>query len=148
MAFSIQRFLKFFRTSPVRRAEPPASPDPSGQRAYERYPIAFEVIVTRTGPVHENVSERCALKNVSGGGAMFISRFPKRYAPGQRLALDIFLAGTPDVRASFKTEATVVRLHDPLKHQKHTDCAETGVAVQFHQPFEFTRMDSFLGGGS
>ena len=87
------------------------------------------------------VSERSELHDVSGGGAMFISRHPEKYFLGQLLKLEIFLAGTRDVRACVKTEASVVRIHDIEEDESAQSGAKTGIAVKFHQPFEFERQD-------
>ncbi len=91
--------------------------------------------------------ERSELHDVSGGGALFISQMPEKYYPGQLLKLDIFLAGTQDVRACIKTEASVVRIHPMAPRDADAPGVKTGVAVKFHQPFEFERMDrSFFPG--
>lgn len=142
MEFSIKRFLEFFKQPPEQK--PAVTPHRQAyQRSYDRYPIEFEVIVTRKDPGRQDASERCALQDVSGGGAMFISRFPEQYRPGQLLKLDIFLAGTENVRACIKTEATVVRIHPIEKKEGKVENFGSGVAVQFHQPFEFERIDPF-----
>lgn len=146
MAFTINRFLEFFKRSPDQKPVEPPVLKPY-QRSYDRYPIEFEVIVTLKDQEGKGSGERCALKDVSGGGAMFISPFPSRYVVGQLLKMDIFLAGTQDVRACIKTEATVVRIHSIEKADERGENYRVGVAVKFHQPFEFERMDhSFLGG--
>lgn len=141
MGLTFKHLFKFFNRSSGQKHEAP--PDlKSYKRSFNRFPIEFEVIasVIEDGAHHD--SERSELHDVSGGGAMFISCLPERYYPGQLLKLDIFLAGTEDVRACIKTEASVVRIH-----QLEADGqGKSGVAVKFHKPFEFERMDSsFLG---
>ena len=88
------------------------------------------------------------LHDVSGGGAMFISRHPEKYFIGQLLKLDIFLAGTRDVRACVKTEASVVRIHGIEENESVESGAKNGIAVKFHQPFEFERLDSSFFSGN
>lgn len=113
----------------------------SYKRSFDRFPIEFEVIASVIDNDEFPDIERSELHDVSGGGAMFISRFPERYYPGQLLKLDIFLAGTEDVRACIKTEASVVRVHQLESGDQEETGAKTGIAVKFHKPFEFERMD-------
>jgi len=141
MGLFFKRLLKFFNRSSGQKHEAP--PDlKSYKRSFNRFPIEFEVIASvLDGDAHHD-TERSELHDVSGGGAMFISCWPERYYPGQLLKLDIFLTGTEDVRACIKTEASVVRIHQiEINGQKRT-----GVAVKFHKPFEFERMDSSFFG--
>jgi len=141
MDLIFKRLLKLFNRSSGQEYE--TLPDrKSYKRSFDRFPIEFEVIASVIdGDTHSN-SERSELHDVSGGGAMFISRFPKRYSPGQLLKLDIFLAGTEDVRACIKTEASVVRVHQLETNDQGKSDVKTGVAVKFHTPFEFERIDS------
>ena len=145
MEFSLKRFLEFFQQPPDQKPE--ASPlQKSSQRSYDRYPIEFEVIVTMKDQDGRNHSERGELHDVSGGGALFLSRIPEKYFPGQRLKLEIFLAGTEDVRACIKTEAAVVRIHPVGCTDGPAGDSRAGIAVQFYQPFEFERIHpSFFG---
>ncbi len=141
MDLSIKRLLKFFKRVSVQEPEVP-SDQKSYKRSFNRFPIEFEVIASAIDTAEHQDSERGELHDVSGGGAMFISRLPERYYPGQVLTLDIFLAGTEDVRACIKTEASVVRLHQiETNDPKDTD-VKTGVAVKFLKPFEFERIDN------
>lgn len=155
MTLSFKRLLNFFHRSfgtcqkslPDQGSpEKEISDQSSYKRSFDRFPIEFEVMVSSIDrDVHHN-HERSELHDVSGGGAMFISQMPEKYYPGQLLKLDIFLAGTQDVRACIKTEASVVRIH-PMASREAVPGLKTGVAVKFHQPFEFERMDrSFLPG--
>ena len=140
MNFTLKRLLQLFNWSsdqdngilPVKT---------SYKRSFDRFPIEFDVIVTVIDGTDHQDSERSELHDVSGGGAMFISRFPERYYSGQLLKLDIFLAGTEDVRACIKTEASVVRIHQLETNDLEDPGIKTGVAVKFHEPFEFERMD-------
>ena len=100
------------------------------------------MIATIIDGEEQHEGERSELHDVSGGGAMFVTRSPERYYPGQLLKLDIFLAGTDDVRACIKTEASVVRIHQLETDDRSTRQTRTGIAVKFHKPFEFERMDS------
>jgi hypothetical protein len=145
MDFSIKRLLEFFKWSPDQKPDVPPL-QKSCLRSYDRYPIEFEVIVTMKDQDGRDHRERGELHDVSGGGALFMSRIPDKYFPGQRLKLEIFLAGTEDVRACIKTEAAVVRIHPVGSTDGSAGDSRAGIAVQFYQPFEFERMDhSFFG---
>jgi hypothetical protein len=151
MEFFFKRMVTFLnRFSKKQPALSPVRPSESAtsyQRSFKRFPIEFEVLVTAVDGDVPFVSERSELHDVSGGGAMFISRHPEKYFLGQLLKLDIFLAGTRDVRACVKTEASVVRIHDIEENESAQSGAKTGIAVKFHQPFEFERQDpSFFPG--
>jgi len=140
MSFILKRFLQLFQRSSGQENE--VFPDKASyQRSFDRFPIEFEVIASVIDNVEHPDSERSELHDVSGGGAMFISRQPERYFPGQLLKLDIFLAGTEDVRACIKTEASVVRIHQLEVNDLEGSGFKSGVAVKFHKPFEFERID-------
>ena len=156
MTLNFKGLLKFFHRSfgsgqkPVSDQvlpEKEVSDQASYKRSFDRFPIEFEVMVSIIdSDVHQD-HERSELHDVSGGGALFISQMPEKYYPGQLLKLDIFLAGTQDVRACIKTEASVVRVHPLAPRDTETPDLKTGIAVKFHQPFEFERMDhSFFPG--
>lgn len=163
MTLSFKRVLKFFHRSfgfcpkplPDQGSLEPEVNDQTSyktsyKRSFNRFPIEFEVLVSLIdSDVHQD-HERSELHDVSGGGALFISQMPEKYYPGQLLKLDIFLAGTQDVRACIKTEASVVRIHPMARRDDESDeptGLRTGIAVKFHQPFEFERMDhSFFPG--
>jgi hypothetical protein len=124
---------------------PPAgeSPDreqdkPGEQRVFSRHWVSFPVIVSRPGRQDADNREKAVLRDISGGGALFISTNPENYYPGQLLKISIMLDGTEDVKARIQTEATVIRIHkeeDPEK--KHA-----AIAVQFDRSFEFERIDN------
>jgi len=141
MSFILKRFLQLFQGSPAQENE--VLPDKASyQRSFDRFPIEFEVIASVIDDdVEHPESERSELRDVSGGGAMFISRQPDKYFPGQLLKLDIFLAGTEDVRACIKTEASVVRIHHLDGVDQEGSGFKSGIAVKFHKPFEFERID-------
>ena len=144
MKFIFSRLLKFFNRSSGQEDEAPPE-QKSYKRSYDRFPIEFEVIASVIDDNEYSDSDRSELHDVSGGGAMFISSFPERYCPGQLLKLDIFLAGTEDVRACIKTEASVVRVHQIETNDPEKPDAKAGIAVKFHKSLKFERIDgSFL----
>lgn len=141
MSRTLKRFLQMFNRSPGQDTIEVLPYKTSYKRSFDRFSIEFEVIASVIDSAEHQDSERSELHDVSGGGAMFISRFPERYYPGQLLKLDIFLAGTEDVRACIKTEASVVRVHQLEADDQEESGVKTGVAVKFHKPFEFERID-------
>ncbi len=143
MDLTFKHLLKFFNRSSGQEQAAPLDGNPY-KRSFNRFSIEFEVIASVIGSEEHQDSERSELHDVSGGGAMFISRLPERYYPGQLLKLDIFLAGTEDVRACIKTEASVVRIHQIETNGQEESGVKTGIAVSFHKPFEFERIDSSL----
>ncbi len=110
------------------------------QREFDRFPIEFEVRVSFVDNNNEEIHDRAALKDVSGSGAMFITRIPTKYFLGQILTLTIFLAGTDEVSACMRGEATVVRIHQ-LKTDDGSIAKDTkGIAVKFNESFDFKRI--------
>jgi len=75
MSFLFKRFLNYFNRSSDQNNE--ALPDlKSYKRSFDRFPIEFEVIASVVDSDEHHDSERSELHDVSGGGAMFISRSP------------------------------------------------------------------------
>lgn len=113
-------------------------------REFSRHWISFPVIVSwGEGFINGTDQEKTVLKDISGGGALFVSRNPENYYPGQLLHLSIMLDGTNDVRAQIRTEATVVRIHHEDKADgPASEKQPAGIAVQFDRSFEFERIDN------
>ncbi len=146
--------LKFFRKylssgSRSRGGEdqgPPVSTDAvkqvsqSDQRDFSRHWVSFPIIVYRVGAENGDEGEQTALRDISGGGALFVSPNPEYYYPGQMLKISIMLDGVGDVRARIRTEATVIRIHHGKAPGR--SAGEAGIAVQFDRAFEFDRVDN------
>ncbi len=144
MSYTLKHFLQMFNRSSGQDINEVLPDTTSYKRSFDRFSIEFEVIVSVIDSDDHQGSERSELHDVSGGGAMFISHLPEKYYPGQLLKLDIFLAGTEDVRACIKTEASVVRVHQLEADDQEEPGVKTGIAVKFHKPFEFERIDGFI----
>ncbi len=115
----------------------------SEQRGFDRYAVSFPVIVFGRDTKGADHHEKTVLHDISGSGAMFISRSPEKYYPGQVLKISIMLDGTNEVRARIRTEATVIRIN--RNQQDNPDAAvasSVGIAVQFDRSFEFERIDN------
>ena len=118
------------------------------QRGFSRHWVSFPVIVSTQDSQgvesqYEMRHEKTVLKDISGGGALFVSENPDFYYPGQLLKISIMLDGTNDVRAQIRTEATVIRIHYGEKAGiQESDKQRAGIAVQFDRSFEFERIDN------
>ena len=136
----------------VRRIFPPGrSPelarepdeDPHGdKRSFDRYQITFPVRVSGNDAHGQPFEETTRLQDVSGSGALFLSRFPDRYHVGQELDIAIVLDAAKDVRACIRNAATVVRIHPPEAMGAAFEPGLEGIAVNFCQAFDFQRMAS------
>lgn len=147
------RFFKKYLPGRAFRNQETLPPDPldddqSGipreQRGFSRHWVSFPVIVS-TGDDFQNGAdcEKAVLKDISGGGALFVSSSPENYYPGQLLKISIMLDGTNDVKARIKTEATVIRIHYEEKAgMQAPERPAAGIAVQFDRSFEFERIDN------
>jgi len=135
----MKKFLTFFkRTFPKKQELPP--PKKTYQREFDRFPIEFEVRVSFVDNNNDEIHDRAALKDVSGSGAMFITRIPEKYFLGQILLITIFLAGTDEVSACMRGEATVVRIHQLKTDDGNISIDTKGIGVKFNEPFDFKRI--------
>ncbi len=117
-------------------------------REFPRHWVSFPVIVSwGEGVQNGSDHEKTVLKDISGGGALFVSRNPENYYPGQLLNISIMLDGTSDVRAQIRTEATVIRIHHDMKAGMQVpEKQPAGIAIQFDRSFEFERIDNHDSG--
>lgn len=119
----------------------------SEQRGFSRYPVGFPVIISGNGADSAPFEEKSRLRDVSGSGAMFLTKYPARYYPGQFLRLSILLDAPKDVQARINNEAHVVRIHPQEPASPDSSC-QTGIAVRFSCEFDFQRIDSGSSGPS
>lgn len=82
------------------------------QRDFKRYPLEFNSDVFTFSGAEKQLAERVVLKDISGGGACFVSNRPGHYAIGQQIALEICLPGTVSANARMQGQATVVWIDD------------------------------------
>ncbi len=115
--------------------------DNTDRRGFERFSMEFVVEVASKGVEEKIFNEKAVLKNISGGGAKFITRNTQRYFLGQLLDLKIYMPGTDDVKGYMKGEATVVRI-DPFD-SSGIDEKNQGIciAVEFNAWLNFERID-------
>ncbi|MCF8110089.1 MAG: PilZ domain-containing protein [Desulfobacteraceae bacterium] len=145
-----KRLSEFFKTSSsdagsrLRRKQEPAG---SEQRGFDRYSVGFPVIISGNDADSAPFEEKSRLQDVSGSGAMFLTKYPARYYPGQFLQLSILLDASKDVQARINNEANVVRIH----HQEPgfpDSSRQAGIAVSFSRAFDFQRIDPDSSGHS
>lgn len=70
---------------------------------------------------------------------MFFPCQPEKYYVGQQIEAIIYLAGTHDVQACIRSEATIVRVEGA---EENTADGSVRVAVRFDRAFDFERIDS------
>ena len=134
---AMKKFFKFLkRLIPDKQGLPQ---DKEYQRDFDRYPIEFEVSISFVDNNEEKIKDRAALSDISGSGAMIITRNPEKYYPGQILKLTIFLAGTEEVSACMHGDATVVRIHELNFDDENNNIQKKGIAVKFNESFDFKR---------
>lgn len=114
----------------------------SDQRSFDRYQIAFPVRVSGKDAKDQDFQEITQLRDVSGSGALFLSKAPQYYFPGQQLKVSILLDTAEDVRACISNKASVVRIHPPAVCEAEDGNLSQGIAVTFNHAFDFQRMAS------
>lgn len=119
----------------------------SEQRGFDRYPVSFPVLVSGSDTDLAPFEEKSRLQDVSGNGAMFITKNPALYFPGQFLRLSILLDASEDVQARISNEAHVVRI-DRQDSSSLGASRQAGIAVEFDCTFDFQRIDPGRGGFS
>ncbi|MBS3759216.1 MAG: PilZ domain-containing protein [Desulfobacterales bacterium] len=109
------------------------------KRVFRRFPAEFDVSVKFSGNVKVPDRDEGELQNISGGGAMFFPCQPEKYYAGQQIEATIYLAGTNDVKACIRTEATIVRVEGA---EEDSADRPVRVAIRFDRTFDFERIDS------
>jgi hypothetical protein len=144
-SFASKRLVQFFRKL-VSKKHTSEIDQTIYQRDFDRFPIEFEVRINFIDGDGEEIEDRAGLHDISGSGAMFVTRIPEKYYLGQELHLKIFLAGTDDVRACIKSESTVVRIQKINNESSKNPAPVIGIAVKFQKTFEFERVDKNIFG--
>jgi len=115
--------------------------DNTDRRGFERFSMEFVVEVASKDVEEKIFNEKTVLKDISGGGAKFITRNTQRYFLGQLLDLKIYLPGTDDVKGYMKGEAIVVRI-DPFDSSGIDEKNQgAGIAIEFNDWLNFERSD-------
>jgi hypothetical protein len=143
----LKRFIKFFKRFASKKQQLEIDEN-LYQRDFDRFPVKFEVQTNFIDADGEELEDRADLHDISGSGAMFLTRIPEKYYLGQTLQLKIFLAGTEDVRACIKSESSVVRMQKIYDAESNDNGPTIGIAVKFQKAFEFERVDKNVFGGN
>lgn len=114
----------------------------SERREDRRFRIDLITQVTAKSADGKTFREKTLLRNMSGGGASFITRQADRYFQGQQLNIKIDLPEIVDLKACFQGTATVSRI-EPLSDSDQQQAARRyAVAVVIAVPLQFIRKDA------
>ena len=80
------------------------------------------------------------MKDVSGGGAKFLTKKSDMYFLGQLLGITVFLPGTDEMEAHMKTKAIVIRIDPSNDSEKDNKSPEGCIAVKFETRLNFERI--------
>ena len=109
-------------------------------REFKRYAIDFMLEVSGEDTAGNKYKDKALLVNVSGEGAMFITRLADKYFLDQFLELTICLPGTDDVNARMRGKVTVVRIESLVDSGIKEKGQRISIAVRFDMPFCFERV--------
>jgi len=115
------------------------------RRNFARFPVEFALEVFAEDVAGNKYKDRAVLKNISGEGAMFMSKLAGKYFPGQLLETKIYLPGTDDVKALMRANATVIRIDASNNSGSDEKSEEIGIAIRFDTPMHFERLDIKTG---
>ena len=110
------------------------------RRAFDRFPIEFEIDVTIDNVEMAKHKEKALLINISGEGVKFVTRKTDKYFLGQELEISINLPGNHDVKARMRGTATVVRIDPPINSSIPEKNEEMGIAVKINNRLYFERL--------
>jgi hypothetical protein len=109
----------------------------SNKRDFERFSAEFFIEVTGQDNEGKKFTDKAQLKDVSGGGALFVSNHVKNYFKGQQLKLTITLPGAGNISANMEGNATVIRTIQLRNADVKKNNQEVSVAVTLDIPLEF-----------
>lgn len=110
------------------------------RRAFNRFPVEFVMEVAAEDIEGKKFNEKTMLKNISGGGAKFITQQAGKYFPGQSLEMTIYLPGSDEVKACMIGTATVLRI-DPSSNKNIGEKSQgVGIGVRFDTSLRFERV--------
>jgi len=90
------------------------SDDVQERRSFERFPLELNVEIYNIDNGPKEFVETTQLRDISGGGARFVSLLPEKYSIGQRLFVAIVLPETATRQPSMQGKATVVWIGEPF----------------------------------
>ena len=113
----------------------------SDRRGFDRFPIKFVIEVVAQDSEGRRYKEKTVLKNISGGGAQFLTQQASKCFAGQLVEMTVFLTGTSMVKARMRGQATVVRIDLSSNSGIGEKTRGASIAVKFHTPLCFERAD-------
>jgi hypothetical protein len=111
------------------------------RRDLDRYPIEFEIQLAAQDSEGKKYSENTILRNISGGGARFMTQQASKYFTGQPLEVAVFLTGTDKVKARVRGKATVVRIDASTNSGIGEKTPRMDIAVKLDSPLHLERVD-------
>ena len=113
----------------------------SDRRDFDRFPIEFVIEVAAKDSEGKEYKEEAVLKDISGGGARFITQQAGKYFTGQPLEVSVFLTDTYKVKARMRGKATVVRIDPSSNSSIGEKTRGVDIAVKLDTPLHFERVD-------
>jgi hypothetical protein len=113
----------------------------SNRRDFDRFQLDLVVEVVAEDIEGEEYQEKVISKNISGGGAKFVTRQAGKYFIGQQLEITISLPGHDNVKGCMRGRATVRRIEPPTGSGIGEKSDEMGISVQVDARLYFERFD-------
>jgi hypothetical protein len=110
------------------------------RREFDRFRIKFPLEVSAKDTSRKQFNEKTISKNISGGGARFITRKVDKYYPGQELKMIFYLPRTGNLEALMKAKAKVIRIDQLSESVTNQKNVEKSIAVQFETLLNFERV--------
>ena len=111
------------------------------RREFDRFPVEFVMEVVGEDNEGKKFNEKTVLKDISGGGAKFITQQAGKYFLGQALEIIIYLPDTDEVKAYMRGTATVLRIDPSSNKDIGEKSQEMSIAVRFDTSLHFERVD-------
>lgn len=112
------------------------------KRLHLRRSLGLSLIVSGNDSRGVSFAETAQLKDISAGGARFISTCGDKYFQGQKLSASIYLPGTPDVSGEMQTVAMVKRIEPKHERGSKGENYRFYVSLYFEKPFRLERQNS------
>lgn len=112
----------------------------SNKREFERLPIDFVLEVYSEDVEGIKFEDKAVLKDVSGGGANFLTKKPDMYFQGQLLDITILLPGTDEMETHMKARAIVARIAPSNDSEKDSKNRAGDIAIRFATHLNFARL--------
>lgn len=111
------------------------------RRADVRFRVDLTTEISADGSDGRSFLEKTVLRNMSCGGAYFLTDRVDRYFRGQRLRIKVDLPQTPDVKACLAGSAIVSRIDSLPESETGHGLRRHAVAVVIAVPLKFIRIN-------